>query len=574
VKLKTCLLLLLWTTIALSLRLTQLTAKSPWTDEFSTLVFSLGNSYRTVPLDRAVSLDELLQPLQINPSAGIAQVLQHLLTESNHPPLYFILAHWWMQLWSRDSGLVSLWVARSLSAIFGVLSIPAIYFLSAFAFRSILVGQIAAAMMAVSPFGIFLAQEARHYTLAILWAIASFGCLIAAIKHIQNQTKLPTLIAIGWILINVLGIATHYFFVLTLAAEAFVLLIWQYRRKKKAFNSPWGQIYAVAVGTAIGGIVWLPIFLQNNSKLTEWIENGEGANILALLNPIFQAIAAWITMLSLLPIEASALPVVIVSGLVMIGFFIWAIPILRRGLITNLQQPKTRIITQVFAGVVGSAIAIFFFFTYILGIDLTRGARYNFVYFPAVIVLISASLATYWHPAKITNCKKVTSNSWKVSNLSSGKTAVALIWLMGLLSALSVINNLGYQKYYRPDLFVQLVQKTSLSSPILIATTHKTHVQTGEMMGIAREFKLAQIPTKPQFLLAHQSQDPYTSTIALQNTISKQSLPFDLWLVNFYAPLKLEQCYTDTSTVQNDLKVAVDGYNYQLYHCQSRAEIN
>ncbi len=559
-KLKTFLLLLLWTTIALGLRLTQLTAKSPWTDEFSTLVFSLGNSYRTVPLNEAVSLDELLQPLQINPHVGVSQVIHNLLTESNHPPLYFILAHWWMRLWSGNSGLVSLWVARSLSAIFGALSVPAIYLLSAFAFRSSLVGLLAAAMMAVSPYGIFLAQEARHYTLAILWAIASFGCLVIATKHIQNKTKLPILIVISWIVVNVLGIATHYFFVLTLAAQAIVLLVLQYRRKKKAFYSPWGQIYTVAVGTAIGGIVWLPIFLQNNSKLTEWIENGDKSNFLVLLNPIFQAIAAWITMLSLLPVEAAALPVVIASGLVMIIFFVWAIPILKRGLVANLRQPRTRLITQIFAGIAGSAIAIFFFFTYILGIDLTRGARYNFVYFPAVIVLVAASLAICWQQGK--NSK----------NLSSGKTAVALIWLMGFLSAISVINNLGYQKYYRPDLFVQLVQKTSSSVPVLIATTHKTHVQTGEMMGIAREFKLAKIPTNPQFLLAHQSQDPRTSTTALQNTISQKPLPFDLWLVNFYAPVEgINNCYTDTdSNVENNLEVPVDGYNYQLYHCRNK----
>ena len=556
-KLKTCLLLLLWTTLALGLRLTQLTAKSPWTDEFSTLVFSLGNSYLTVPLDQAISIDELLQPLQINSDANAIQVIQNLLTQSNHPPLYFILAHWWMQLYG-GSGLVSLWVARSLSAIFGALSVPAIYLLGTFAFRSRLVGQIAAAMMAVSPYGIFLAQEARHYTLAILLVIASFGCLVAAIRNIQNQTKLPVLTVTSWILVNILGIATHYFFVLTLVAEALVLL-GKYPWKKKAFNAPWGQIGVVAVGTAIGGIVWLPIFLQNNSELTQWIENGEKSNVLALLNPIFQIIAAWITMLSLLPVEASALPIVIASGFVMIVFFIWAIPLLKRGLVINLQQSKTRGITQVFASIVASAIAIFFFFTYILGIDLTRGARYNFVYFPAVIVLVAASLAICWKTPAI-------------NKLSSGKTAVALIWLMGLLSAVSVINNLGYQKYYRPDLFVQLVQKNSFSVPVLIATTHKTHVQTGEMMGIAREFKLAKIPTNPQFLLAHQSQNPYTSTTALQNTISQKPLPFDLWLVNFYAPIvEINKCYTDTdSNLENNLEVPVDGYNYQLYHCRNK----
>jgi uncharacterized membrane protein len=91
-------LLLVWIAVGSSLRFTHLTAKSPWTDEFSTVVFSLGNSFQSVPLDRAITADVLLQPLQPNFEAGIADVIHHLVTESNHPPLYFILAHLWMKL--------------------------------------------------------------------------------------------------------------------------------------------------------------------------------------------------------------------------------------------------------------------------------------------------------------------------------------------------------------------------------------------------------------------------------------------------------------------------------------------
>lgn len=548
---KTYLWLLLWTGVAFILRFTNLTAKPPWTDEFSTLVFSLGNSYRTVPLDRAIALDVLLQPLQINPHAGISQVLQHLLTESNHPPLYFMLAHWWMKLWQGDSGLVSLWAARSLSATFGALSVPAIYFLGLLAFRSRLVGLLSAAFMAVSPYGIFLAQEARHYSLAILWAIASLCCLVVAIRCLQEQTKIPVWLVLCWILVNILGISTHYFFALTIAAEGIVLLalVNQYR----SYMAFWRQILVVGIGSAIGSLVWLPVFLQNNSKLTEWIQSSDRLGILALLNPIFQAIAAWITMLSLLPVESPAIGVLIASGVVMLIFFIWALPILRRGLKVQLKQPQTRLMTQVLVGFVASAIALFFFFTYFLGIDLTRGARYNFVYFPAVIVLVAASLAIVWQGG----VKKLE---------NKGKTAVAIIWVMGLLSAITVVNNLGYQKYYRPDLFKQVVQQTS-SLPVLIATTHKTHVQTGEMMGIAREYKLAQTSTTPQFLLAHQDRDPKTSTVALQKAVAMQKSPFDLWLVNFHAPVELDRCYTDTSSQEIDTTVFVNGYIYQVYHC-------
>ncbi len=593
-KLKTSWLLLLWLLIGIVLRLTNLAAKPPWTDEFCTLVFSLGNSFRSVPLDRAIALDVLLQPLQPNPNAGFTDVLKNLLSESNHPPLYFLLAHWWMQLWQTDAvGLASIWAARSLSAILGAASIPAIYGLSELAFRSRLVSNLAAAMMAVSPYGIFLAQEARHYTLAILWVIASVSCLIIATRRIhsppsqrlsvvaaggtggaegqgaqgaggQDSRSLPVWLTASWIIINFLGISTHYFFSLTLCTEGFVLIALWFKTKEpkvKIFNffsppaqfSPWKQILTVAVGTLIGGLFWLPIFLSSNhgGELTAWIQSDD-KSLIVWLNPIFQAIAAWITMISLLPVEATATPLVIASGGLMIVFFIWALPILKRGIITLLQQPATRLMTQVLIGLILGAIALFFFFTYALGIDLTRGARYNFVYFPTVIVLIGASLAVCWRTHNPNFFVK------QRFFLPSHKASVTLIWLMGLFSAITVVCNLGYQKYYRPDLLVQLIQNSQV--PILIATEQKTHVQIGEMMGLAREFKIAHF-TSPKFFLAHQDQSN-TSTDALQKTLNQIPESLDLWLVNFYAPVKFNNCVPVALSLP-----LVDGYNYQLFHC-------
>ncbi|KAB8317263.1 glycosyltransferase [Tolypothrix campylonemoides VB511288] len=588
-KLKTLLLLMVWVLLAIGLRLTHLSAKPPWTDEFSTLVFSLGNSFLPVPLDQPISVDVLLQPLQPQPTVTIKDVWKHLSSESNHPPLYFFLTHWWMRLFPTHEGLVSLWGARSLAAVFGAASIPAVYALSKLAFRSRLVSHFAAAMMAISPYGIFLAQEARHYTLAILWVIASLACLVIASGHIQNRTQIPIWVALSWVGINAIGIATHYFFTLTLCSEALVLLFlaWrQWTRKIRAQDpphpphpphspspsAPWLRIYAVAAGTFVAGLVWLPVFLQNSygGKLTEWIQGPRTG--MAWVNPIFQAIAAWITMISLLPVEAPHLGVVIVSGILMLIFFIWAVPILVRGIKVQLKQPQTRLMVQVFVGLVSGAIALFFIFTYFFGIDLTRGARYNFVYFPAVIVLLGASLAVCWHHPTLAKGR------WGIN----GKKAVVIIWLMGLVSAITVVCNLGYQKYYRPDLFVQLIEQTS-HVPVLISTTQKTHVHIGEMMGIAREFKFTKVLnranfgsdlsqnsiqntkyTSPLFLLAHQDEDPSTSTSALQNTLKTLPRPFDLWLVNFYAnePKEVKNCVANTKSLP-----AVNGYEYKLYHC-------
>jgi uncharacterized membrane protein len=570
-------LLLIWLVIAIGLRLINLTAKPPWTDEFSTLVFSLGNSFLPVPLNQPITIDVLLQPLQPQPTASLRDVLAHLFSESNHPPLYFVLTHLWMKLFSTQAGLVSLWGARSLAAIFGALSIPAIYALSWVAFRSRLISHLAAAMMAVSPYGIFLAQEARHYTLAILWVIASLSCLVVASRHIQKRIQLPIWLSFSWIVINALGIATHYFFTLTLCTEAIVLifLAWQQWRVGKEdkerggkgdkgnfslfaslLSPPWRRIYAVAVGTAVAGIVWLPVFLHNTygDRLVDWIQSDRVG--IAWISPIFQALAAWVTMFCLLPVESPNLAVAIASGLLMLIFLIWATPILWRGFRVQLVQPQTHLTTKVLAGVVVAAIALFFFFTYFLNIDLTRGARYNFVYFPAVVVLLGASLAICW---KTSASKK---EKWGVN----GKVSVVVIWVMGLLSAIAVICNLGYQKYYRPDLFVQLIQKTS-QVPVLIATTQKTHVQIGEMMGVAREFKLQNtLSPSPLFLLAHQDQNSNTSTTALQNTLKSLPRPFDLWLVNFKAaePEEVKNCAVETRAFP-----AINGYKYKIYHCQN-----
>ncbi|HEY9692793.1 MAG TPA: hypothetical protein V6D15_11335 [Oculatellaceae cyanobacterium] len=581
------LLLLLWLVIGCILRFTQLTDKSPWTDEFVTMVFSLGNSFKTVPLDGAIALDALMQPLQPNSSAGIGDVVNVLLAEDHHPPLYFVLAHLWMQLFPPQGGLISLWGARSLPALFGVSSILGVYFLGFAAFRSRLVGHIAAAIMAVSPYGVFLAQEARHYTLGILWVIASISCLVIACQNIQQRKNIPIWLVLSWVIINSLGIATHYFFVITLCAEAIVLIVLAWWDKAKLsdisvekthiYPSNWRRIYVVAAGTFAGSLVWLLVWQHTyKSEMTQWVESGD-RNFLQLINPIFQSIAAWLTMIALLPVEAPSLSVVIASGALMLIFFIWALPILYRGLKTQLEQESTSLGIRVLGIFVLGAIALFFIISYGLGFDITRGARYNFVYFPAVIVLLGASLAVSWEELSTHNSTRWLNFSSSNLFINKGKKAVVIIWLIGLLSAITVVSNLGYRKYYRPDILVPIIQQTS-SVPVLIATTHNSIVQTGEMMGIGWEIKQianSQKPINAQFLLAHQNQNrcegkECRASNILKQTIAQLPQPIDLWLMNFSAAvdLKAQNCFADTRSLPQ-----VYGYDYKLYHCHSDTEL-
>jgi uncharacterized membrane protein len=477
-------------------------------------------------------------------------------------------------------------------------------------------------MMAVSPFGIFLAQEARHYALGILWVIASLCCLVVALQHLKRRTPLSMWVALGWVVINTLGIATHYFFSLTLCAEALVLIgfwILDFRLgighwalgigKKSLPQSPvpspqspipsphsnWWRIYAVAAGTFVGCSVWVPVWqTSHNSQMTQWIMSGVSApgkgsvlhTLLSLISPFFQALAAWITMLILLPVESPSLLVVIVSVAVMVVYGLWALPILYRCLKALRRQPDTRLATNILGGFVLGAIALFFGITYFLGIDLTRGARYNFVYFPALTVLLGAALSVSWNAAKAFNSTEFINQDHPKSKIQNpklndssrlrtiGKQAVAIIWFMSLLSGITIVNNLGYQKYYRPDLLVPAIQQAS-QVPVLIATTHNTLVQTGEMMGIAWEFKRTvdskHSPATPKFLLAHQDQEECEGTACpaytnLKKTLAQLPRPLDLWLVNFKAPVEPEapNCFAEDAS---QYLTSVNGYASRLYHC-------
>ncbi|MBU7581587.1 MAG: glycosyltransferase family 39 protein [Nostoc sp. TH1S01] len=542
------LLLLFWLAIGTALRFLRLASLPPWTDECATMVFSLGNSFRTVPLNEIISSDILLQPLQANPAVGINAVIERLLTESTHPPVYFVLAHFWMKIFSPAGELASIWVARSLSAVLGVVSIPAIFGIAYLTFRSKLVGQMAAAMMAVSPLAVFLGREARHYTLAMLLIIASLCCCVKAIQNIHRQQVLPICLVLTWVAINSLGVATHYFFALTLATEALVLFVHLWRNRQQNTQQTYWRSCIAILGTLMGCVVWIPL-LQSipSNDLTNWVAISNPHT--RWLEPIGRLLLWNMSMLLLLPSALTSLPleIMIVSGVATFLFLWWSLPKLSYGLKTLKDNPHEVLGIQILSGYIFIAIFLCLFFTYGLGKDLTLAARFQFVYAPAIILLLGAALAGFWQ------------------HQLNGKVAVTIILLMALLGGVTVSWNLGYLQNQRPDILAALISQAS-SNNVLIATTHIHHGQTGRMMGLAWEFQ-KQPDSRVQFFLAGKDADnqSYTQAVQiLQDKIATIQRPIDLWLVEFRTPINLssQQCFPDT-----EYGKSAGEYNYKLYRC-------
>jgi uncharacterized membrane protein len=572
------LLLLIWTVVGFNLRFTNLADKPLWTDEFSTIVFSLGNSFLSVPSDQIITLKELLSPLVPDPQANVRTVINHLLVESNHPPLYFILSHFWLNLFATSDGIISVFEARTLPALLGAVSIPLTFLLGWLAFRCLIVAQIAAAFMAVSPFGIYLAQEARHYTLAIIWVIVSLYCMLRATQTIHNRIPLPLNICVTWVVANALGLATHYFFSLTLAAEALVVgglgivQIWQ-QRGSVYTGTHWKRIWGVAAGTIATVLVCLPFFLPtlSNNELTQWIYHTNRSG-LEWLNPIIQAIAGWITMLYLLPIQAKSHLVVIISGVVLVLSVIWTVPKLWWGLKVQLRkQESQRLAVYVLLSFVGGAVLLFFGIVYFLSIDLTSVFRYHFVYFPAVIVLVGAGLASAWKTPQVAT-NGLARVLLRLINISDKKTVI-LIWLLSLLGGLTIITNLGYQKTHRPDVVAKAIRQES-EGTVLIAIAHHHHGQTGRLMGIALSLQQhasnKATPLNPLFLLVHSGEDSHSAINTLNKSLDQLPHPSDLWLVNFQqVPDELLNTFLNQhNCIPGNHPRSVDGYRYRLYRCE------
>lgn len=563
----------LWMVVGSVLRFTNLTLKPLWTDEFSTIVFSLGNSFLTIPTDQVISLNQLLEPMRPIAGATVGSVVHNLLSESNHPPLYFVLTHLWLKLFPTVDGYVSIWGVRSLSALFGVMAIPACFWLAWVAFRNLTISHLSAYFMAASPFGIYLAQEARHYTLAVLWIIASIGCLIIAVRALVNQKPLPVRVMLAWVVINGLGIATHYFFILTLLSETAVLLYLLLRQLQHStfvwHALSWGRVGIAMGGTIATGLVWIPfLYGIQDSKLTEWLyRDGSG---LAFLNPILESLAGWSTMLYMLPIQAPETWIVQASAIATILVCFWIIPKFQRGLQQVSSDPIRRLSIQVLGTFVLSAIAIFLGITYFLGMDLPSTFRYNFVYFPGIILLLGAGLSVGWSTQ---NSQKQDRSRLKRFLFGSSRLTVIAIAILGLLGSVVVVTNLGYQKPNRPDTVAESIWEDP-SDRVLLAIAHTTHGQTGRMMGVAWDLKNhpdfpKKLRKQPKFLLSHDVEGTYSGLDTLKRILSKPRRTTTLWLLNFPPPVGVDRrdLLTDQKCRTRSELYGVDGYRYQQYKC-------
>lgn len=157
--------------VGAALRFFRVGANSLWTDEFAT-VFLASHSPGEI--------------LSLSSSANFV------------PPLYFMLIHGVLHLFGESE--VSL---RVLSVLAGICTIPVVWLLTAELTASRTTASIAAGLLAVNPLHLWFSQEARPYTLMLL-----FGC--GALLFLARAVRAGAVVDwIGFAICTALAILTH-----------------------------------------------------------------------------------------------------------------------------------------------------------------------------------------------------------------------------------------------------------------------------------------------------------------------------------------------------------------------------
>ncbi len=161
--------LIVW--FAALLRIWNINKESFWADEGWTMILSKGPT-----------LSDVVQTM----------------ANDQHPPLYFALMHYWIDLVGNSEIMV-----RLLSTFWSLVGVAAIYRLGADLF-SPGAGALAALMLAMADNDIFLAQDARHYTQMAALAAVSTLCYFRYYRRPSRGS------GIAWLLSTSALLYTHY----------------------------------------------------------------------------------------------------------------------------------------------------------------------------------------------------------------------------------------------------------------------------------------------------------------------------------------------------------------------------
>lgn len=210
----------------LLVRLPVLGAHGLWVDEAFSLAMATGHSLEHPPDVADAQSGDYIEVREAKPAAhyarylehedepaGFARVLRAVALSDTSPPLYYLGLDAWTRVFgSSDEAL------RAFSAWWGLLCLPLLMALARdFGGRYAVVPTLL--MFAVAPLSVYYTTEGRMYSLLLLLTIA----LVYLTRLVQRSSG--TGVLLGWTVVAIAGLWTHYFFGFALSAAGLWLLV-------------------------------------------------------------------------------------------------------------------------------------------------------------------------------------------------------------------------------------------------------------------------------------------------------------------------------------------------------------
>lgn len=238
-------------------RFANLDRKLYWNDESVTSLRISGYTWTEIVQDsHVISVENLQKKYQrINPEKSLIDTVKGLAVEEPQlPPLYFVMARFWVQ-WFGNSVAVT----RSLSVLISLLVFPCTYWLCLELFESSLVGWVAIALMAVSPLHVLYAQEARPYTLWTVMILLSSASLLRAMRLKTKLSWGVYAVTLG------LGFYSHLFNVFVAIAHGIYVFATESR-----FSKITAYLLA-SLAALLAFTPWLFVLATNSTKSVGWV---------------------------------------------------------------------------------------------------------------------------------------------------------------------------------------------------------------------------------------------------------------------------------------------------------------
>ena len=255
--------------LGISFRCINLDRKVYWHDEVFTSVRVVGYTGDEIEPQvfngQPITAAELQRFQQLTPDKDISDTLHALFKHAEHPPLYYLLARGWVQLFGS-----SVAAFRSLSVVFSILAFPCLYWLCQELFGSARISAVALLLLAVSPFHALYAQEAREYSLWTVTILLSSVTLLRATRLGGGRNWAAYGLSLA------LGMYTSLLMVLVAIAQGLFVLITTRSRQWLAYG-------LTLLAAWVGFSPWLAVMLIQFSKLkgvTEWTSHDRSLNFL------------------------------------------------------------------------------------------------------------------------------------------------------------------------------------------------------------------------------------------------------------------------------------------------------